>query len=82
MNKIQILNVRLPFIEAIDFLKNDDNVIACVCITNDRPCTITMNECNELKIIQTNLFDNLFNERLLNIDNILSDEYNLVIKIL
>lgn len=82
-NKVQILNIKLPFIEAIEHLKTDEDAIGCMCITQDKPCIITLNENKELKIIENNLFDvNVpLIERLLTIDNILSDEYYLIIKL-
>lgn len=83
MDKIKIINIKLPFIEAVDYLNNDNTVFACTCINNN--ATIILNENNEIEIIKNSLYiDNLENYRKINgnlsLDNILNDEWLLIIK--
>lgn len=80
---IKVLNVKLSFIEAITQLKNDNDVIACICNNTSRPCIIMLNQLNELRIIENNIFDKLdtiFIDRLLHLDNVLENDWFLVIK--
>lgn len=83
MDKIKIINIKLPFIEAIEYLKNDDTVFACTCINEN--VIIILNENNEIEIIKNSLYiDNLENYKKINgnlsLDNILNDEWLLIIK--
>lgn len=80
---INILNVKLSFIEAVEQLKNDNDVIACVCNNSQKPCMIVLNETNELRIIENKLYDNPaipLVDRLLHIDDVLEKEWYLIIE--
>lgn len=85
---IQIINVKLPFIEAIEHLHQDDNAIGCICLNDTKPCIIALNENRELKIIEENFFEKCekkFEEltnRLLSLDNILEHQWNMIYKII
>lgn len=85
---ITVINVNLPFIEAIEHLNNDKDVIGCVCLNDTRPCIIALNENKELKIIEENFlqkYEKTFDEltsRLLSLDNILKHQWQLVYKIM
>lgn len=82
--RVKLLNVKLPFIEAVEYLKTDSDVLGCICLNMQRPCAITLNELSELRVIENNFFEEYHNEplidRLLTIDNILYDDWLLVIK--
>lgn len=86
--KVQIINVKLPFIEAIEHLRNDKDAIACVCINDSRPCIILRTENNELNIVEENLFTktektiNELSKRLLSLDNILEHKWQMIYKLL
>ena len=85
---IQIINVKLPFIEAIEHLHSDNNAIGCVCLDNTRPCVITLTENRELRIIEEDIFTSCvkkfeeFTDRLLSLENVLQHEWYMVYKIL
>lgn len=80
-NNFHILNIRFPFNEAVEFLSTENDVIACTC--QEKTCTVTLSENNELKVIDYDFCNNCGTmlERTLNINNILNDEYYLVIKL-
>lgn len=86
--KIQVINVKLPFIEAIEHLHNDENAIGCICLDDSRHCVISLTDNNELKIIEEDLFSDCikeFNElttRLLSLNNILEHQWNMIYKII
>ncbi len=55
---VKLLNVKLPFIEAVEYLKTDSEVLGCICLNTQRPCAITLNELSELRVIENNFFEN------------------------
>lgn len=85
--QIQVINVKLPFIEAIELLKEEENVIGCVCLDDNRPCVVTLSENKELRIFEEELFQEYQKEfekltnRLLSLDNILIHQWNIIYKI-
>ena len=46
--RVKLLNVKLPFVEAVEYLKTDSEVLGCICLNTQRPCVITLNELSEL----------------------------------
>lgn len=82
--RVKLLNVKLPFIEAVEYLKTDSEVLGCICLNMQIPCAITLDELSGLRVIENNFFEEYHNEplidRLLTIDNILYDNWLLVIK--
>lgn len=85
--KIQVINVKLPFIEAIEILKDEENAIGCVCLDDSRPCVIVLNEKNELRVVEEELFQeeqrdlNTLTNKLLSLDNILAHQWNIIFKL-
>lgn len=83
---IQIINVKLPFIEAIEHLYNDENAIGCVCLDDTKHCIISLTDNKELKIIEEDLFSECVKSidemttRLLSLNNILYHQWNMIYK--
>lgn len=86
--RIQVINVKLPFVEAIELLKEEKNAIGCVCLNDSRPCVIVLNENKELRIIEEELFQDCKKEfanltdRLLSLDNILMHQWYIIYKLI
>lgn len=86
MTNIRVINVKLPFIEAIENLEEDDNAIACICIDDERPCIIARTSNNELDVLEEMFFETSktieeATRRFLTIDNVLKHQWQMVYRL-
>ena len=82
MKNIRILNVKHSFIEAIEALNEDKEILGCTCIDSVNPCVIISNEFNEIEIYKNNIFDETIEhiKSNLTIENILNKNFYLIVE--
>lgn len=79
MYNIKVLNVKLPFIEAIEHLYNNkEDYIACVCYDEPNPIFITLENNNELCVVDNKSITK--KTKLLTIEHVLHNNFYLIIE--
>lgn len=84
MENRRILNVKLPFTEAIEHLKNDEDAVACICGDEKKHTTVMIGEGDVLCVTKDNIFEinghGFFQAALLTVKNVLEDDWYLIIE--